>query len=485
VITAEALLMQRYRARPDFFVEHALGHKTWSKQREVLRSVRDHVRTAVRASHGVSKTYTAAEAAVWFLNCVPRSKVITTAPTFMQVAKLLWAEINTIYTTSRIQLEGECLAVEIKTKHPDHFAVGFSTDKPARAEGWHSQSIMFILDEGKGIAQWMWDSVRGAMTGGFCRLLVLSTTDGVQVEENFYRIFQGEDADSQWNRIHISAFDSPYVTGEKFRSVKIPDPRRPERFEVEWTEPKDVKIQIADQGYIDAAKLDWGEDSVLYRTKVLGEIVDDAADSIITVAQTNRMFANASAPAFIDAGALQAGIDVARGGTDDAVFFRSKGLRVTGSKVIPPQRVPDKAKLVFIADEFERFIDHDKAYRVKVDDTGVGGGVTDILQDRGYAVAPVNNGGEPSQPDRYNNVAAEMWYEVGKLVHEIACPDLPRLAGELTGRKSASLDSKGRLRVESKDDYKKRSGGKSPDMADAFLLCFYNGVSREPHIWRA
>ena len=64
----------KYRQDPVFFVEHALGHVTWSKQREVLQSVRDNERTAVRASHGVFKTYTAAEVAVWFLNCFPTTR---------------------------------------------------------------------------------------------------------------------------------------------------------------------------------------------------------------------------------------------------------------------------------------------------------------------------------------------------------------------------------------------------------------------------
>ena len=164
-----AELMLSYQRDPVFFVEHALGHLTWSKQREVLRSVGENERTAVRASHSVSKTYSAAEVVVWFLNCFPDSKVITTAPTWTQMAKLLWAEIRAIYTRSRLALEGECLMTEIKTDDPDHYAIGFSTDKPARAEGWHAPAILFILDEAKGIPQWLWDSVRGSMTGGFCR----------------------------------------------------------------------------------------------------------------------------------------------------------------------------------------------------------------------------------------------------------------------------------------------------------------------------
>lgn len=464
------LLMQEYRRDPVFFAEHALGHLTWSKQREILRSVRDNERTAVRACHGASKTFTAAEVVAWFLNTFDNSKVVTTAPTWTQITKLLWSEINSIYSRSRFSLEGECQITEIKTPDPNHFAIGFSTDKPARAEGWHAPEILFIFDEAKGIPQWMWESVRGLMTGGHCRWLVISTTDGVQVGEQYWKIFQ--DQRSDWNRIHISAFDSPYVTGEMFRGLDVPDLSRPDRFRRISVKPEDARIQIASPKYIADSKAEWGEDSVLYQTKVLGEIVDAGADSVVKLSQVNQMFANWDDPAFIAAGAEEGGIDVARGGADDTVFYHRKGMKVTSSKVISTSHLPEKAKLVFIADEAERFFGFNKKARLKIDDTGVGGGVTDILQSRGWTVVPVNFGGEAGDPDRYPNAASEMWFEVGKIVQEVACPRDDRLQVELVNRRSKGLDKKGRRIVESKDDYKAR-GFRSPDKADAFLLAFY------------
>ena len=468
---AAAMLMNEYLRDPVFFVEHALGHMTWSKQREILESVALNEKTAVRASHGVSKTFTAAEVAVWFLNCLPNSKVITTAPTNFQVEKQLWTEIRAIYSRSRIRLEGTCLTMEIKTEEEDHYAIGFSTDKPARAEGWHAPAILFIFDEAKGIPQWMWDAARGTMTGGLCRWLVVSTTDGVQVGEQYHKIFNS--AKTEWDRIHISAFDSPYVTGEKFRSLEIPDVQRPDRFKVRYTAPADVNVQIATPKYITDSKTEWGEDSPLYQTKVLGEIVDASADSIIKLSQVNRMFANWDKPDFKDDGAIEVGVDVARGGTDDVVMYKRKGFKVTDRKTITPGGMPEKAKLVFVADEVERFAGFDKQIRIKVDDTGVGGGVTDILQHHRFTVVPVNFGGEAGDSDHYPSAASEMWFEVGRIIQEIACPQDDRLAAELVNRKTKGLDKKGRRVVESKDDYKARYSSKSPDAADAFLLAFY------------
>lgn len=468
-VIAELLLS--YKQDPVFFVEHALGHMTWSKQRQILRSVRDNERTAVRASHGVSKTFSAAEIAVWFLSCHENSKVITTAPTYTQMKMLLWAEINAIYARSRLELGGECLMTEIKTEDADHYAIGFSTDTPARAEGWHAPAILFIFDEAKGIPQWLWDAVRGSMTGGLCRWLAISTTDGVQVGEQYWKIFQNDRSD--WARIHISAYDTPYVTGEKFRAIDVPDPSRPDIFRHKELDPKDAIIQIATPRYISECRKEWGEESPLFQTKVKGEIVDVGADTIIKLSQVSQMFKNAENPKFNAAGAEEVGVDVARGGMDDTVMFRRKGLKVIARKVLPSPQLPEKAKLVFIAEEVERFATYNKKMPIKVDDTGLGGGVTDILQSKGYNVVPINFGAAAKEPDKYPNTISEMWFEVGKIIHEISCPPSDRLQTELVNRKQRQLDKKGRRVVESKDDYKDR-GFRSPDAADAFLLTFYN-----------
>jgi len=468
----QAALGRECRDNPVFFVEWALGHKTWHKQREILNSVAQNKHTAVRACHGSSKTFTAAEIAVWFLNAFANSKVITTAPTHSQMKNLLWAEISQIYQNSRIQLEGECLTTMIKTDRADHYAIGFSTDKPARAEGWHAPALLFIFDEAKGIEQWQWESTRGLMTGGFCRWLVISTTDGVGVGENFYKAF--EEKGSRWNQIHISAYESPYMTGEKFRYIDIPDLERPEQFKRKEITPEDLNVQIASPDWVQECEAEWGAESVLFLTKVKGEIADQGADTIIKLSQIKSMEENWINENFDSEGQKEAGVDVARGGDDDTVFISRKGLKTTGCKVIPSSGLPPNAKLVFLADELEIFVGRDKNMLIKIDDTGVGGGLTDIMEDRNYNVVPINFQQKANDPDKYPNMISEMWFEVAKFIHEIACPEDDRLRKELVNRKYLpELDKKGRRVVESKKDYKGR-GFPSPDMADAFLLCFYN-----------
>lgn len=472
IATPEVLLAQLYREDPIFFVEHALGHMTWGKQREILRSVAQNERTAVRASHGVSKTFTAAEVAVWAFEAFPESKVITTAPTWSQVEDLLWTEVGRIYRESRVMLAGECQTTQIKSVMAEHFAKGFATNKPARAEGFHAPVLFFIFDEAKGIPAWMWDAARGAMTGGLCRWLVVSTTDGVQIGDPYYDIFKKDDP--SWNKIHIKAQDSPYVTGEKFRKVTIPNESRPDVFDVDFVDPKGVVVQIASPKYIKDSIRDWGEDSVLYQTKVLGELVDVGADTIIKLSQVLKAFDNAKDPDYKPVpGIKQAGCDVARGGTDDAVFYKAEGSTVSPPCVISPAEMPETMKNIYLADRLEEYLGWDKSYVIKIDDTGVGGGLTDEMQRRGYMVVPVNFGQNAVDDEHYANAIAEMWYGAADAIGALSVPFSKRLQAELVNRKKKwAKTGTGRLGVESKDEYKAR-GFKSPDEADSFLLMIY------------
>lgn len=190
-----------------------------------------------------------------------------------------------------------------------------------------------------------------------------------------------------------------------------------------------------------------------------------------------KMFDNYDDPEFDKTGAKRAGVDVARGGSDDTVFFKARGLYVEDYKVIPPKKMPEKKKIPWLVDRFEDFINCEKDYYIKVDDTGVGGGFTDELEARGYEKTEgINFAQNPTKEnlDNYPGVIDEMWFTLAGDVGEIACPNLPRLQNELINRKHIGMDKKGRRVIEPKKDYKERFKGKSPDMADAFLLMFYN-----------
>jgi len=165
-------------------------------------------------------------------------------------------------------------------------------------------------------------------------------------------------------------------------------------------------------------------------------------------------------------GAIEVGVDVARFGADRSTFYKRKGLKIVGHQEY------EKLSLTDLAERLESFVDFDKGIRIKVDDGGLGGGLTDIMKQRGYDIVPCNFGAAPSDKDKYNNLISEAWFYLQGIIDTIEIPNDPDLLMELTTRRW-KMDSKGRRVVESKDDYKKR-GYRSPDKADGLLLAFYS-----------
>lgn len=164
-------------------------------------------------------------------------------------------------------------------------------------------------------------------------------------------------------------------------------------------------------------------------------------------------------------GQEEVGVDVARFGNDRTVFFKRKGMKVTDYRVYRKKSVPEIIRLL------TDFVGvHNTSVPIKVDDTGVGGGVTDGMAEDGYNVIPINFGARAKDPNKYNNLITEMWFELKEMIGQVDLPDIQELRSELTTREY-KIDMKSRKQIESKDQFKKRYG-KSPDLADALLLCF-------------
>jgi phage terminase large subunit len=164
-------------------------------------------------------------------------------------------------------------------------------------------------------------------------------------------------------------------------------------------------------------------------------------------------------------GSVEVGADIARYGSDKTVFFKKIGFQVVEVREYKKKSVTEVVRLLadFAGDAL-----------IKVDDTGVGGGVTDGLRDLGKNVQAVNFGSSPKDKNKYTNKISELWFFLKEHINEIGLPDDTELVEELTGRQWV-LDPKGRRAVEKKDDFKKRVG-RSPDKADALLLAFGRGV---------
>lgn len=168
-------------------------------------------------------------------------------------------------------------------------------------------------------------------------------------------------------------------------------------------------------------------------------------------------------------GQISLGVDVARFGDDSTVIYKRKGLKVIERKELR------KADTIEVANTVWDMANRDPSIKIKVDDTGVGGGVSDLLRSWHAKVVMINFGSTAEDEDHWGNCATEMWFTLP--IDEIDIPDSPELMRQLSGRKY-QFDNKGRRIIESKKDYKKRLG-RSCDDSDSIILCYYESKTRE------
>lgn len=202
------------------------------------------------------------------------------------------------------------------------------------------------------------------------------------------------------------------------------------------------------------------ENPALFAHKWLGEPISQDELSIIP----RDKILNAMQREVEADGKEEIGVDVARMGNDRSVIVRRKGHKTLDYKIINKNTVPE------LCDMIEQFSGFNKETFIKVDDTGVGGGVTDELQRRGYNVLGINFGSEARDKDKYPNWISEAWFYMSENMKDFQLPYDSDLLMELSTR-NWQQDTKGKRRVESKNEYKKR-GFRSPDLADAFIICF-------------
>ncbi len=98
---AEIRLRQKI-TDPAAFGKRVLGLDLWDRQKEILTALTRADRVAVKACHASGKTLVAAAAVLWWLVNHKDGVVITTAPTWVQVERVLWGEIRRLAVQSKL-----------------------------------------------------------------------------------------------------------------------------------------------------------------------------------------------------------------------------------------------------------------------------------------------------------------------------------------------------------------------------------------------
>ena len=202
----------------------------------------------------------------------------------------------------------------------------------------------------------------------------------------------------------------------------------------------------------------------LFRQEYLCDFTADAEDVLVASSLVSQACARQYGMAEIAHAPKIIGVDPARFGADRSVIFRRQGLQAFSPEVLR------KTDQMTLAARTAQSIESFRPDAVFID-AGCGGGVIDRLRQLGFCVTEIHFGSTPLKPAQYANKRAEMWGEMRAwLQGGGALPPLAELKADLCGIRY-HFDAAGRLKLESKEELKARSG-RSPDLADALALTF-------------
>lgn len=455
-----------YAMDPVGFVTGYLGEGVWSKQVEILESLRDNKRTAVPACHAPGKSHIAARAIAWWVAVHPPDtvRVVTTATTFRQVKSILWPHIRRV--VNEHNLPGEVLMTEWKI-NGETVADGFSPadHNESAVQGIHAENLLIVVDEAGGISNTIGQALEALMTGGHTRLLIL----GNPPTDNVGSWFERACSSDLYNVIPIPASATPNFTGE------IVGP---------WSR------NLVDQQWVDDVTRTFGADSPFVQARVHARFPRTTSSAVIPIDWIEEAMNLESDP-----GPVRLGVDVAADGGDEFVIAKTHGM--TGSIVhastgnSSPVEVAGRVlEAIRDAQRIHEEQGTREPVRVKIDAIGVGWGVAGLLEEWGRdgrhdaVIVAVNVAQAAHDRDRFANQRAEMWWAAREVlqpdeggVQEWAL-DIDHASMMQLAAPSYRSNSTGKILIEAKADMAKRGIG-SPDRAEALLLSLFEPPRRE------
>lgn len=397
-------------------------------------------RFAVRAGHGVGKSTVEAWLILWFLLFVRPCKIPVTANSQDQLKDVVWAEVahwwRELPPFLKDMLEVSAERVVVKADPTEAFAVARTArpEKPEALQGFHSQNLLFMIEEASGIEDVIFETAGGALSSEHSWVFMFGNP--TRTTGYFHRAFNV--ARRSWRTYHVPCGHSSRVSEEYARNIAI----------------------------------EHGEDSNVYRVRVLGEFPKSEDDAIIPLGWVEAAFDRDVSPS--EAGVVW-GLDVARYGDDATALAKRRGNVLL--ETVREWRKTDLMQTAgIIAKEYRETPFEKRPSAINVDVIGMGGGVVDRLRELGLPVFGVNVAESPAvEPERYLRLRDELWFQARSWFESraVTMPRDDKLADELVALKYR-LESSGKLKVESKDEAKKR-GIKSPNKADAFCLTFAGG----------
>lgn len=431
----------------DFFRAFLRFEYLYTWQRRVCEQMTDaiwsgakHLKVLCRTAHGAGKTAFVAGLVQNFIYTRPQPKALTLAQSWEGVEDLIWAAINRQWKHSLMAdlSWGRCLTTRLEIG-PDEFAVGSSSDKPAKLEGKHGLAAMRVIDEAKGVEEEVFEATDGLLSAPETWDIWISTPsipDG-----QFYRRDMGNDTSV------IRAFATVEDLIQDYKQFGYPTLAGMEA----W---RDEKLR------------DWGENDSRYRSRCMAEYIDNVEGALFPASWIERAcstdFGKDMKPVVTMVGMDVAGSD---DGDENAVAaverFEDGRVRVLGLKSWFER---DTMRSKERAQAFARMY----SAPLRVDSIGIGKGVLDQSRADKFETEEFRASDKPRKDeDRYVNRKAQESWLLRERLEKGQC-DFSRLPHEMRQRLKAQMvgmryeERGGKVRVVDPTD--------SPDLFDAILI---------------
>ena len=302
-------------------------------------------------------------------------------------------------------------------------------DHPDALRGIYLDGV--ILDEYADIKPELWGGViRPALADREGWAVFIGTPKG---QNQFYEMYQHAEKSAGWYSCIYRADETGVLPAEEL---------------------KDMQVQMTEMEI---------------RQELLCDFTASASDVVIPIdlvtAAANRLLKDND----VLGQPVVLGVDVARFGDDRTVLCIRQGLWLKEVRTFQGLSTMETASRVIDC------INQHHPHATFIDAGAMGAGVIDRLRQLRYQVSEVNFGEMAMDAARYANIRAEMyfkcraWLEAGG-----AIPQNAELKTELS-TVEYKFNPTGRIILEPKDKLKERTG-KSPDLADGFVLTFARPV---------
>lgn len=439
--------LDRYRNDPVLFVQEVFGVDPDAWQADFLRAIaRGERRISVRSGHGVGKSCAAAWAVIWFMLTRIDFKIVITAPTSDQLFDALFAEIKAwIHKLPKLLGEYDQQAgtgrfkvmsdrVEMIGCEERAFLSARTSraDKPEALAGVHAEHVMLIADEASGVPEQVFESAYGSMSSHNAVTILLGNP--VRGAGLFFDTHHR--LSDRWHTMHVPCTSSSRVSEEFIRDIR-------DRY---------------------------GDESNVYRVRVLGEFPRSEDDTVIPLELVESAVMRDIEPA--PNTPVVWGLDVARFGDDSSCLVKRKGNIITEDPRTW-KNLDTMQTAGVVQAEWESTPESMRPAEIMVDAIGLGAGVADRLIHLGLPARAVNVSELPALKGNYGNLRAELWFKAKAWFEARNCriPKHEGLRAELTIVRYGFRAGSSKLLIEEKSELKKRLR-RSPDVADAFCLTF-------------